>query len=222
MTLKMNFKKQFKNYDYNAITQKKVAKKLLTFIDNSLKYDTILELGCGTGIFTKSIYDNLKFTYLDLNDIFDTQSFLKNIKYRNFFIENMELLELQNYSLIVSSSAFQWVENLDSLIAKLSQHSSNLVFSIYSKGNLIEILNHFKISLNYKSTNEIYKILKKYYTFVEFQEDEFILEFSTPLKALRHLKETGVTGFSSSNYSLTKSFNSTLLTYKVSYFSCKN
>ena len=222
MTKKMNFEKQFKNYDYNAITQKKVAKKLLTFIDNSKKYDTILELGCGTGIFTKTLCENLKFNHLDLNDIFNTQEFFEDITYRNFFIENMELLELKNYSMIVSSSAFQWVDDLETLIKKISKNTSQLIFSIYSKGNLIEILNHFGVSLNYKSTNEIYKILKKYYTFVEFQEDEFILEFPTPLKALKHLKETGVTGFSNSSYSLTKSFKSTLLTYKVSYFSCKN
>lgn len=218
----MNFDKQFKNYDHNAVTQKKVAKKLLTFIDKSKKYDTILELGCGTGIFTKTLCENLNFTYLDLNDIFNTQDFFSNISYRDFFVENMETLTIKNYSLIVSSSAFQWVENLENLIYKTSKNTSHLVFSIYSKGNLVEIFNHFGVSLGYKSTEEIYQILKKYYTFVEFQEDEFTLEFSTPLKALKHLKETGVTGFSSSNYSLTKSFKSTVLTYKVSYFSCKN
>lgn len=222
MVKKMNFDKQFKNYDQNAVTQKKVAKKLLTFIDKSKKYDTILELGCGTGIFTKTLYENLNFTHLDLNDIFNTQDFFSNIPYRDFFVENMEALTIKNYSLIVSSSAFQWVENLENLIYKTSKNTSHLVFSIYSKGNLVEIFNHFGVSLDYKSTEEIYQILKKYYTFVEFQEDEFTLEFSTPLKALKHLKETGVTGFSSSNYSLTKSFKSTILTYKVSYFSCKN
>lgn len=222
MVKKMNFDKQFKNYDQNAVTQKKVAKKLLTFIDKSKKYDTILELGCGTGIFTKTLCENLNFTHLDLNDIFNTQDFFSNISYRDFFVENMETLTIKNYSLIVSSSAFQWVENLENLIYKISKNTSHLVFSIYSKGNLVEIFNHFGVSLDYKSTKEIYQILKKYYTFVEFQEDEFTLEFSTPLKALKHLKETGVTGFSSSNYSLTKSFKSTVLTYKVSYFSCKN
>ncbi|MGL5279696.1 MAG: methyltransferase domain-containing protein [Cetobacterium sp.] len=218
----MNFNKQFKNYDHNAVTQKKVAKKLLTFIDKSKKYDTILELGCGTGIFTKTLLETLNFNYLDLNDIFNTQDFFSNISYRDFFIENMETLTLKKYSLIVSSSAFQWVENLENLIYKISKNTSQLVFSIYSKGNLIEIFNHFGVSLDYKSTEEIYQILKKYYTFVEFQEEKFTLEFPTPLKALKHLKETGVTGFSSSSYSLTKSFKSTILTYKVSYFSCKN
>lgn len=218
----MNFDKQFKTYDYNAVTQKKVAKKLLTLIDKNKKYDTILELGCGTGVFTKIFYKNLNFTHLDLNDIFDTQEFFSNIPYREFFVENMESLALQRYSLVISSSAFQWVENLEALIYKISKSTPQLVFSIYSKGNLIEIFRHFGVSLDYKSTEEIYEILKKYYTFVEFQEEEFTLEFPTSLKALKHLKETGVTGFSSANYSLTKSFKSTILTYKVSYFSCKN
>lgn len=107
MVKKMNFDKQFKNYDQNAVTQKKVAKKLLTFIDKSKKYDTILELGCGTGIFTKILCKNLNFTHLDLNDIFNTQDFFSNISYRDFFVENMETLTIKNYSLIVSSSAFQ-------------------------------------------------------------------------------------------------------------------
>ena len=75
----MNFDKQFKNYDQNAVTQKKVAKKLLTFIDKSKKYDTILELVCGTGIFTKALCENLNFTHLDINDIFNTQDFFSNI-----------------------------------------------------------------------------------------------------------------------------------------------
>lgn len=73
----MNFNKQFKNYDCNAITQKKVAKKLLTFIDKSRKYDTILELGCGTGMLTKALFESVCFNYLDLNDIFNTQDFFQ-------------------------------------------------------------------------------------------------------------------------------------------------
>ncbi|WP_432205173.1 methyltransferase domain-containing protein [Cetobacterium somerae] len=218
----MNFNKQFENYDYNAIVQKEVAKKLLTFIDKSKKYDTILELGCGTGIFTKIIKSNLIFSSLDLNDIFDTTNYFDKNIYRNFFIANMESFQFENYSLIVSSSAFQWAENLENLIKNISKNTNELVFSIYSKGNLIEIFNHFGVSLNYKDSQEILNILKKYYTTVKFEEEEFTLNFPTPLKALKHLKETGVTGFSTSNYSKTKSFNSNILTYKVSYFSCKN
>ena len=217
----MNFNKQFKNYDHNAITQKKVAEKLFSFIDHSKKYDTVLELGCGTGIFTKTFYDRLNFDILNLNDIIDTTNYFTDISYNYFFVEDMENLDLENYSLIVSSSAFQWVDNLENLIKKISQSSSELVFSIYSKGNLIEILNHFGVSLNYLSCDEILNILNRYYSEIKYDTEEFILEFNSPIDALKHLKKTGVTGFKKSSYSLTKSFNSTTLTYRVSYFSCK-
>ncbi len=217
----MNFNKEFKNYNSNAITQKSVAEKLLTLIDQNKKYNSILELGCGTGIFTEYIVKNLNFNTLDLNDIFDTREFFSYINYSNFFIENMESLTLKKYSLILSSSAFQWVDNFEKLIEKISKSTDYLVFSIYSKGNLIEIFNHFGVTLEYHSTEEIKNILQKYFKEISFEEDTFVLEFPTPLAALKHLKKTGVTGFQKSSYSLTKSFNSTLLTYKISYFSCK-
>ena len=217
----MNFNKNFSTYGDYAVVQKKVAYKLITLLEES-HYGSILELGCGTGFFTRELVKNFKFDRLDVNDYFNTTSYLEDIQYNKFIEGDMTKIHVGKYDLICSSSAFQWVENLENLIYKTSKNTSHLVFSIYSKGNLVEIFNHFGVSLDYKSTEEIYQILKKYYTFVEFQEDEFTLEFSTPLKALKHLKETGVTGFSSSNYSLTKSFKSTVLTYKVSYFSCKN
>lgn len=222
MKNKMNFNKKFNIYNENALSQKKVAKTLMDLIDTTKFYDSILELGCGTGIFTKTYYNVLNFNRLDLNDIFDTTHFFSNIKYNHFYISNMEELDITNYALILSSSAFQWVENLENLIFKLSQNSSTLAFSIYSKGNLIEIFNHFKITLNYYSTNEIYNILNRYYKKIIFKEQEFKISFETPTLALKHLKNTGVTGFSTTTFHKIKTFKDTTLTYKISYFVCEH
>lgn len=215
------FDKQFHTYDDSAIVQKKVAKTLLRFIDKEKEYDSILELGCGTGVFTKLYYKELKFNQLDLNDIFDTREYLKNIKYREFFIENMEYLNIEKYSLILSSSAFQWVDNLPNFLEKLSKHTDKLIFSIYIRDNFIEIDTHFKISLNYLSTEEIFKILSKDFGKVEYYEESYKLNFNTPFEVLKHIKNTGVTGFSKTNISKIKSFDKKELTYKVAYFKCK-
>lgn len=217
----MNFNKEFKNYDINATSQKKVAENLLSLIDTNTFYNSILELGCGTGIFTKTFYNILNFNTLDLNDFFDTKNYFSNLSYNNFFQGDMCNLSLNKYSLILSSSAFQWIEDLDGLFHKLSLSTDRLIFSIYSHGNLIEIFKHFNISLNYLKTNEIKNILSKYFSNIKCIEEEFQLEFNSPIEALKHLKKTGVTGFKTSSYSLTKSFKSTKLTYKVSYFSCE-
>lgn len=219
---KLRFDKQFHTYEKYATVQKKVAEKLFTFIDKKRSYNSILELGCGTGVFTQFLFKNLDHKILDLNDIFDSKEYLKKIRYSNFLLENMEIVNFKNYDLIVSSSAFQWVNDLESFLKKLSLSTSTLIFSIYIKGNLKEIDEHFGISLNYKSTSEIYSILKSLYSDVTFQEESFVLSFDTPLSCLKHLKLTGVTGFSKTEYSKVKSFTKRELTYKVAYFACNN
>ena len=93
---------------------------------------------------------------------------------------------------------------------------------MYISGNLKEIKEHFGIELDYLSTKEIKKILKKYFIIKEAKEEEFVLEFVSPLDLLKHLKYTGVTGVGSSSFSKVKTFSSKKLTYKVAYFSCEN
>src|SRR3712207_7303503 len=77
----MTFEKHFNSYEENAIVQKKVAQNLAQFfteIPHSPK--TILEIGCGTGIFSREILKYFPNTNLSLNDIFDTSSFFTDRK----------------------------------------------------------------------------------------------------------------------------------------------
>ena len=145
----MKFDKYYNVYDNYSIVQKKVAENLSNFIKNSgienKKIETIFEIGCGTGIFTKK----------------------------------------------------------------------------YITGNLAEIKNHFGISLDYHDVNFIKDILKKYFSNVNFYDEEMILEFDSPMSLLKHLKYTGVTGFQKVNsVSKIRSFKDKKLTYKVAYFVC--
>ena len=56
----MTFDKNFTTYDNNAIVQKKVAANLSEYIKNDISLsgnmNKIIELGCGTGIFTKNSF----------------------------------------------------------------------------------------------------------------------------------------------------------------------
>lgn len=53
----MNFNKKFDTYDENAIVQKKVASHLIELIkeikNDKSSFESVLEIGCGTGIFTR-------------------------------------------------------------------------------------------------------------------------------------------------------------------------
>lgn len=76
----MEFGKNFSTYDENAIIQKKVAENLTNFISkkfNNQKFDKVIELGCGTGIFTREFLKKFEINEIDLNDCFNTRDYFK-------------------------------------------------------------------------------------------------------------------------------------------------
>ena len=221
----MKFDKYYNVYDNYSIVQKKVAENLSNFIKNSgienKKIETIFEIGCGTGIFTKKYMELFKESKIFLNDIFNTKEFFENYSYNDFICGDIEEIKIPRVDLIVSSSVLQWIKDFEKLVKKIANSSNNFCFSIYITGNLAEIKNHFGISLDYHDVNFIKDVLKKYFSNVNFYDEEMILEFDSPMSLLKHLKYTGVTGLQKVNsVSKIRSFKDKKLTYKVAYFVC--
>ena len=221
----MNFNKHYNVYEKYSLAQKQVAKNLLDYMGKSNIFDTqinsIFEIGCGTGIFTKEYRKYFLHSDLILNDIFDVREFIKDIDYNIFIQENIEELDIPKSDLVVSSSVFQWIKDKDSLIRNIAENTDNLCFSSYVSGNLIEIKNHFDISLDYLNIEEFKEILKKYFSSVKSYNETIKLDFEGPMSVLKHLKYTGVTGFQKTSISKIKTFKDNILTYEVAYFICK-
>ena len=221
----MNFYKYYNEYENYSLAQKQVAKNLLDYMGKSNIFNTqinsIFEIGCGTGIFTREYRKYFLHSDLILNDIFDVREFIKDIDYNIFIQENIEELDIPKSDLVVSSSVFQWIKDKDSLIRNIAENTDNLCFSSYVSGNLIEIKNHFDISLDYLNIEEFKEILKKYFSFVKYYSETIKLDFEAPMAVLKHLKYTGVTGFQKTSISKIKTFKDNILTYKVAYFICQ-
>ena len=221
----MNFNKHYNVYEKYSLAQKQVAKNLLDYMGKSNIFDiqinSIFEIGCGTGIFTKEYRKYFLHSDLILNDIFDVREFIKDIDYNIFIQENIEELDIPKSDLVVSSSVFQWIKDKDSLIRNIAENTDNLCFSSYVSGNLIEIKNHFDISLDYLNIEEFKEILKKYFSSVKSDSETIKLDFEDPMSVLKYLKYTGVTGFQKTSISKIKTFKNNILTYEVAYFICK-
>lgn len=221
----MNFESKFNVYDKNAIVQKLVARDLMRLVkksSNTKTYDKVLEIGCGTGIFTRLFTYQYNPKSLILNDLCDTQKYLSDIEYTKFIQADIESISIPHIDIIVSSSVFQWIKDFEKLIATLSKNSRELAFSLYIKDNLLEIKEHFNVSLPYMTFDEIIFILQKYYKLAVGFETEYKQDFKTPLEVLKHLKNTGVTGFSKvSDIKKIRSFDKTSLTYKSACFYAK-
>ena len=221
----MNFNKHYNVYEKYSLEQKQVAKNLLDYMGKSNIFDiqinSIFEIGCGTGIFTKEYRKYFLHSDLILNDIFDVREFIKDIDYNIFIQENIEELDIPKSDLVVSSSVFQWIKDKDSLIRNIAENTDNFCFTSYVSGNLIEIKNHFDISLDYLNIEEFKEILKKYFSSVKSYSETIKLDFEDPMSVLKHLKYTGVTGFQKTSISKIKTFKDNILTYEVAYFICK-
>ena len=221
----MNFNKHYNVYEKYSLAQKQVAKNLLDYMGKSNIFDTkinsIFEIGCGTGIFTREYRKYFLHSDLILNDLFDVREFIKDIDYNIFIQENIEELDIPKSDLVVSSSVFQWIKDIDSLIRNIVEHTDNLCFSSYIFGNLLEIKNHFGVSLDYLNIEEFEEILKKYFSSVKSYSETIKLNFGSPMLLLKHLKYTGVTGFQKTSISKIKTFKDNILTYEVAYFICK-
>ena len=120
----MNFNKKFDSYDENAIVQKKVASHLIELIkeikNDKNSFESILEIGCGTGIFTREFLKSYSPNKIILNDFFQVERFLNNIPYNAFLVGDILKIELPKVETIVSSSVFLWISRLEKLLERLS------------------------------------------------------------------------------------------------------
>lgn len=190
--IKKNFQKSITTYNNNAIVQKKMAQKLVSFL-NSKNYDNILEIGSYSGILTSEIVKNINFKrYLAL-DIINSFENIKNLSPKIKFIQgDIEKIALNGqFDLIISNASLQWCEDFNLTITKLISHltpNGTLAISTFADKNLIEIKNAFNLSLNYKSLDE----LKETFPNAQIIEEIETLEFKNPIDVLKHLKLTGV------------------------------
>lgn len=210
--IKERFSKASNTYNNHALAQKIIIDKLIHFTkENGIKEaDNVFEIGCGTGLMTKEIINHFFPKNLIVNDICENQLSItlnesdykeNNIQYIQGDAEYILFPEKNN--LILSSSAIQWLNDLDSFFSKIQTSITKdgiFAFSTFGKDNLKEIKSITGNGLDYKSKEEINNHLSKYFDIIfSFQED-IVLNFESPKQVLTHLKLTGVNSLSNKTW----------------------
>ena len=195
--IQKRFAKNLDTYNDNAKIQKKMAERLLSFLDRK-DFNDILEIGCGTGFLTQLVNEKFSFKTYTANDIVEScEKYVKEINPKINFIPADIEKAVENsdkkYDLIISNAVFQWVENLESfiklLISKLND-GGVLLFSTFGPENFREVNFVLGKTLPYYSANELQEIIKGYKSVVE--QEMHVMAFKTPKDILKHIKSTGV------------------------------
>ena len=164
-----NFSKYAHTYDTHAQLQKLMAEKLASFLPNPTP-EQILEIGCGTGLFTKYLLAKPA-KKIFLNDI--SPGMIKHMRlkislppYSQIILGNAELLKFQMVDMIAANAVFQWFKNPRVVLGRLNSYikeNGSLVFSTFGPSTLAELrkLTQLQSPALLLSKNEWCKLIKE-------------------------------------------------------------
>lgn len=205
--IRKRFARATGSYLQTASVQRTIAERMVDRISvyvPEADQHKILEVGCGTGMFTRMYLQQYSPEQLFLNDICpEVQTCFPDLPEGkvDFLMGDAEKLCFPlNLDMIVSCSAIQWFEHPVAFLSRCARFlkpEGFLAFSTFGKMNMQEIASVSSVSLNYLSLEELKRELEPHYHLVYSHEEVFRLSFESPMAVLKHLKETGVTGIRS-------------------------
>ena len=204
------FSKAIGCYRHEAAAQRKIARSLIAMMaDKTLPrhYDSVLEIGCGSGLLTREFLSSYTPDVLYLNDLCSEISSRDIAEYMapspetelNYIIGDAENTALpQNLDLIISSSVLQWLENpldfINGNCIKSLNRGGIMAFSIFGPENLYEVSSLTDIALEYLPLECLCKELCRNFNLIAVKEEKIVMAFESPRDVLLHLKATGVNG----------------------------
>ena len=202
--IRTRFSRAVGSYPQAAVVQRDVARRMAGLLHTYLppaKCRNALEVGCGTGLFTRMLLREVRPQHLMLNDICtNVQSYFTDILGADvsFCGGDAERVPFPaGQDLIASCSALQWFNDPEAFFERcrrLLSEGGYLAFSTFGKENMREVASVTGTSLPYRSLEELSASLAQHYETVYSGEDLFRMSFPSPLEVLKHLKQTGVTG----------------------------
>lgn len=205
------FAKARTTYSRAAQAQRKVAERMMELLADALPSTRAVplhavEIGCGTGIYTRLLAEKLHPAHLLLNDLCpEMEPYVSEVLHpfrsttkAQFVAGDAEYLTLPAASsLITSCSTLQWFNDPAAFFRRCHETLAEeglLAFSTFGSDNLCEIRTLTGHGLTYPPMEVLKRMLIPEFDILHAEEERVTLWFDSPEAVLRHLKKTGVTG----------------------------
>lgn len=190
------------SYSAQAVIQKKISQQLIAYMQQYLPSKTWvrnLEVGCGSGNLSHQFMQHFQYERLYLNDLYaDVQQHFSPSSKLEWLIGDIQQLDFPSQlDLVMSSSALQWMTDLDQVFTQVYQAlqpQGYFCFSSFGINNLKEIKQLTGRGLSYLSVDVLHEKLEAGgFELLLLQDQIEPLYFDHPKQVLQHLKATGVT-----------------------------
>jgi malonyl-CoA O-methyltransferase len=215
-----NFSKGAKTYDKYALIQKHMADKLDILVHNSEEKFNILEVGCGTGIFSEKILEKFPNSNIDFLDISSHMIDAAKEKFGvsdsiDYIVEDVEKYNPdKKYDLIFSNAAFQWINNQKGLFDQLDtilDVGGAILFSTFGKDTYFELRESLKTidstleySQNFTTLEELKKVTQNKYKVLSSDEERVKENYDSVMGFLKMIKNIGANSALSKSKPFTK------------------
>lgn len=205
------FTRAIGDYDHQAVVQRHMAARLASLLPADFTAESILEIGCGTGLLTGLLARRMPHAALTLNDLCEAMRQPAERaagRQSTFLAGDAELLvPAERYDLIASAATLQWISNLPRFIVHMEaalKAGGMLLFSTFGTDNLMEMRQTTGKGLAYFSCETLRQMFRQHFADVSVIEEKQTLTFDSPMEVLRHLQQTGANGLTASSFSLRK------------------
>ena len=207
--IRTRFSRSIRSYDEYAIAQRLITARLCEMLaglpdfQKGAEIGQTLEIGCGTGTFTRMFLEKFRPSCLTLVDICpEVRETLQDILASDtvrFIAGDAEHCPLPaGQSLIASCSVMQWFEDTAGFLTRcrtLISDDGILALTTFGPDNLLEIASVTGVSLSYLPLEWLRgALMEAGFEIMVAKEEHIVLNFPSPTEVLRHLKSTGVTG----------------------------
>jgi malonyl-CoA O-methyltransferase len=206
-----NFSKSAYRYDEHAAIQRFVAGRLIEELPDN-RFDSILEIGCGTGVYTCFLNMRFKHSNIKALDISEKMVEIAREKIRTknvvFEIGDAEKIPVaEEYDLITSNSTFHWFESIENALLKYSgilNKGGWFVFSVFGPSTFAELAASLRkivkekdisvASSDFLEKEKLARLLTKFFTQVSIKELLVEREYPSTTDLLKEIKYTGTQG----------------------------
>lgn len=242
--LARHFGRMSDSYDEYANVQKYMAHSLHKLAEKSGEFETILEIGCGTGFFTRllaTLYPHSQILATDISPemLITAKSNLKGFSNIRFAVEDGEHLKTQEtFDLIISNAAFQWFNHYQNAFQNFYDRlapGGYLLFATFGSDTFQELDASFKwaeqqLKLNiserhgpsFVSADTLCDIMSCIGFTAQYSEESYIEYFSSVRDFLTSVKKVGANNaIESSKIIVNRKLMLLMMEYYTQTYSCE-